>query len=333
MENQVWHAGTLLEMSGYYWKTCTLHAAVKLDIFSLIGRGRFSAEALAKSLNADTDGLERLLNALSAMQLLSKNDEGYANTEASRQYLDLQSPDYLGWMIMHHHHLVQSWSQLDQAVASGSPVRASAAESSEKWRECFLRGMHTNARLQAPALVQSIDLSGRESLLDLGGGPGTYAIHFCRANPGLQSVVFDLPDSRPIAEANIQEAGLGERIRFQAGDYHKDSVDGRFDVVWLSHILHAEGPEACQKIVDLAVSALRPGGRILIHEFILADSKDAPEMPALFSLNMLVGTRSGRAYSEAELKELLTAAGVRQINRLDYRGPTASGILSGHVTA
>jgi len=333
MENQNWHAGSLLEMSGFYWKTCTLHAAVKLDVFSLIGDQRLTSGAVADALNADRDGIERLLNALSAMQLLTKNADGYVNTAASRQYLDQSSPDYLGWMIMHHHQLVPSWNQLDKAAVSGLPVRASASDSSEEWRTCFLKGMHTNARLQAPAVVNAIDLTGKGKLLDLGGGPGTYAIHFCQANPGLESLVFDLPDSRPVAEANIQAAGLADRIGFQAGDYHKDGVDGRFDVAWLSHILHAESPAACQKIIEQAVSALRPGGTILIHEFILDDTLDQPEFPALFSLNMLVGTQAGRAYCESALKELLAAAGVAYIKRLDFRGPTDSAIISGHVAA
>ena len=51
----------------------------------------------------------------------------------------------------------------------------------------------------APVLVPKIDLSNRRHLLDLGGGPGTYAIHFCLNNPQLKATVYDLPTTRPFA--------------------------------------------------------------------------------------------------------------------------------------
>ena len=329
MAEKQWHPGQLLEISGYYWKTCTLHAAVKLDVFTAIGEGRVPARELADRLNAGSDGLERLLDALCALQLIRRHADGYENTPTSLAYLVSTSPDYLGWMMMHHYHLVDAWHRLDEAVVSGGPVQAPASEASPEWRQAFLKGMQTNARLQAPSVVSAIDLKERKKLLDLGGGPATYAIHFCQANPGLSAIVFDLPDARPVAEANIRAAGLSERIGFQAGDFHQNTVSGRFDVVWLSHILHGEGPADGQKVVDLAVSALEPGGVVLVHDFILDDSRDGPEFPALFSLNMLVGTRYGRAYSESELKQMLSGAGMSAIERLDFRGPTDSGIIYG----
>ena len=321
--------GKLLQISGNYWKTCTLHAAVKLDLFSLIRKRQATADSIGQLLNADTDSIERLLNALCAMGLLNKIDNLYENTQTSLKYLVIDSPDYIGWMILHHHHLVQSWSRLDQAVITGKPQRESSVAAPEKWREAFLKGMQTNAKLHAAAVVSAVDLSERENLLDLGGGPGTYAIHFCKANPGLFAVVFDLPASQPIAEENINSEGLADRIRFQGGDYHEDPIEGRFDVAWLSHILHAEGPESCREIIAKAGGALKPGGVILIHEFILNDNMDGPEFPALFSLNMLVGTTSGRSYSESQLKEMLSSAGFRSVRRLPFRGPTDSGILIG----
>ena len=75
-------------------------------------------------------------------------------------------------------------------------------------------GMFNMAMNTAPRLVPLADLSGRRRLLDLGGGPGTYAIHFCRHNPDLQATVFDLPTTRPFALKTIERFGLGDRVGF-----------------------------------------------------------------------------------------------------------------------
>jgi hypothetical protein len=74
---------------------------------------------------------------------------------------------------------------------------------------------------------------------------------------------------------------------------------------------------------------LEPQGSIIIHEFILNNSMDAPLFPALFSLNMLLGTDSGRSYSEQQLTDMLLAAGVRNIGRVPLKSPNDSGLLVG----
>lgn len=331
MNTQEWHPGTLLELSGYFWKTCTLHAAVKLDVFTAVGDQAFAAKELASKLNVANNGLERLLNALTAMTLLSKSGNKFSNTPAAKNFLSKTGEQYLGHIIMHHHHLVESWTHLDQAVKKGMPVRNRTSFSDEEWRESFLMGMFNMAMAIAPRLVPLIDLGGRRHLLDLGGGPGTYAIHFCMKNPQLKASVFDLPTTRPFAEKTIKKFDLSDRIDFMDGNYLEDRISGRFDVAWLSHILHGEGPDDCLEILKKTVAVLEPEGLIVIHDFILNNSMDGPLFPALFSLNMLLGTTSGQSYSEDQIADMLSRAGVKDIRRIPFENPNDSGIMLGLV--
>ncbi|MFH1152957.1 MAG: methyltransferase [Pseudomonadota bacterium] len=321
--------GKLLGISGAYWQTCTLHAAVKLDVVTAMGEGPVPAAVLAGKIDADPRALAMLLDALCAMDILSKSGNDYAPTQPALKFLSKASDGYIGHMIMHHHHLVESWSKMDQAVKTGKPVRTRSSFDDAEYRESFLMGMFNNAMGMVNQLVPTLDLSGRKHLLDLGGGPGTYAIHFCKYNPGLRATIYDLPTTRPFAEKTIHRFGQGDAVTFLDGDYIKDPVPGSYDVVWLSHILHGEGPVDCQRIVDKAVNALAAGGMIIIHEFILNPERSGPLFPALFSLNMLLGTESGQSYSETELAGMLTLAGIGSITRTGFKGPTESGILLG----
>jgi predicted O-methyltransferase YrrM len=272
-----------------------------------------------------------LLNALTAMGLLSKTQDTYSNTPSSLDFLSKDSPHYIGFMIVHHHHLVDSWSRLDEAVQTGNAARGRVSFADEEVRENFLMGMFNLAMNIAPELSKSIDLSGRKQFLDLGGGPGTYAIHFCLNNPLLRGTIYDLPTTRPFADKTVARFGLTDRIDFMEGNYLEDEIKGTYDVAWLSHILHGEGPDDCQMIVNKAVAALESGGLIMIHEFILDNTMDGPLFPALFCLNMLLGTDKGQSYSEAQLTDMLTGAGAREIRRLPFRGPNESGIIMGVV--
>ena len=331
MTTQPWNPGELLEMSGAFWKTCTLHAAVKLELFSAIDADRLSAEAIADKINGSLKGVVRLLNALVAMALLEKDGDDYVNIPVGREFLCKQSTKYIGHIIMHHHHLVEGWSQLDQAVMTGQPIRSRSSFSKAEWRESFLMGMFNLAMNLAPRLVPSVDLSSRYHLLDLGGGPGTYAIHFCLNNPGLKATVFDLPTTKPFAEKTIKKFELADRIDFMAGNYVEDEISGTYDAAWLSHILHGEGPQTCREIIQKTVAAMEPGASIVIHDFILDDSMDGPLFPALFSLNMLLGTESGQSYSESQIREMLSACGLKNIRRLAIQSPNDSGIIIGTV--
>ncbi|MFZ1985103.1 MAG: methyltransferase [Desulfatitalea sp.] len=329
MTKPEWHPGTLLQLSGSYWQTFTLHAGVKLSLFSILADDPLTADEAAARIAADARGLGMLLHALCAMGLLTKTRDRFDLSAAARRYLVEGAEEYIGYMILHHQHLSGSWARLDESVRTGHALRTSASFGDDRQREAFLMGMFNQAMQQAPAIVDTIDLGNRRKLLDMGGGPGTYAIHFCRKNPRLTAVVLDLPTTRPFAQKTIERFGLSERIHFAAADLIEDEVSGTYDVVWLSHLLHALCPEDCRKVIAKAVAVLEPGGTILIHEFILNDTMDGPLFPALFSLNMLLGTDSGQSYTEEQLRTMLAEAGVRQIKREAYRGPTESGILSG----
>jgi SAM-dependent methyltransferase len=323
--------GELLEISGYFWKTCALHAAVKLDVFTAIGDAQLTGKEISKKLSGSQRGVERLLNGLTAMDLLVKTDGKYANSPAGKTFLAKDSAKYIGHIIMHHHHLLESWSQLDQAVLSGRPVRARTSFSNDEWRESFLMGMFNLAMGLAPKLVPLIDLSARRRLLDLGGGPGTYAIHFCLENPQLKAIVYDLPTTRPFAEKTIEQFELTDKIQFAEGNYLNDPIKGRYDAIWLSHILHGEGPDDCRMIIQKAVGVLEPGGIIIIHDFILNASMDGPLFPALFSLNMLLGTDSGQSYSEDQIIEMLSDAGIKDTRRIAVQSPNDSAIIMGKI--
>lgn len=320
----------LLQLSSSYWSTCTLHAGVKLDLFTLLAEAPMTVPELARSVKANERGLAMLLHALVAMELLEKAADRFAATGVSAEYLSKASPAYMGHIIMHHHFLVEGWSKLDQAVKTGTPVRRRSSHDADGLeRESFLLGMFNLASMLAPRLAAEIDLGGRRRLLDLAGGPGTYAIYFCKQHPELTAVIYDLPTTRPFAEQTVANFGLTERIAFVAGDIVVDRIGTGFDVVWISHLLHSEGPETCAAILAKAAAALNEGGLLLIQEFILDDSRDAPLQPALFSLNMLIGTPAGQSYAQGELCDLMTQAGLRDVKRLAISLPNGAGIMAG----
>tara|TARA_B100000315_G_C14565575_1_gene582772 strand:- start:162 stop:1157 length:996 start_codon:yes stop_codon:yes gene_type:complete len=323
--------GRLLQLSGSYWQSCTLHAAVKLDLFTKIGKDSLKSNDLAERLKADKKAAETLLNALVSMGLLVKSNEIYTNTVYSQSFLCKDSEKYIGHIIMHHHYLVNSWSQLDKAVITGKPVKVVSPENKQEELESFLMGMFNMAMNLAPGLVEKIDISNRKTLLDLGGGPGTYAIFFCLNNPQLKATVADFSTTKPFAESVIKKFNLSDRIDFKGIDYSVEDIPGSYDVVWLSHIIHQENPQSAQKLINKAVAVLNPGGMIIIHDFILNNTMDGPLFPAIFSLNMLLATKSGQSYSQEQIENMFRSASIKDIKRIPFDSSNDSGIILGVI--
>lgn len=322
----------LLQLSGSYWSACALHAAVKLDVFTHLSAGNLTVAEISCLTGSDERAMTTLFNALTAMGLLSKAESSYSVPPSVTEYLSRKSDKYLGHIIMHHHHLMAGWNRLDEAVKSGGPVRENSSQTDDaKGRESFLMGMFNMASLSAPLIVPNIDLSERRKLLDLGGGPGTYAIHFCRHNPELRAVIYDLPSTQPFAEQTVARFNLSDRITFLSGDIITDYIGSGYDAAWISQLLHSEGPGGAAIMLRKSVKALLPGGIVLVQEFILDENRASPPFPALFSLNMLIGTAAGQSYSQEELAGMMKEAGLRDIKRLALELPNGAGIMCGVV--
>ncbi|MDL2227246.1 methyltransferase domain-containing protein [Deltaproteobacteria bacterium OttesenSCG-928-M10] len=335
MAEKQWSPKDLFSLFSFNWQACAIQAGVNLDLFTALDNGPDSAMSLAdlaRRINVNERALGMLVTALTAMGFLDRDGETVCLTADSRRYLSAKSDDYYGFMVKHSSNILPAWTRLAEAVRTGRSTAAiSPADSdNEEERENFLMGMFNVARQQADIVAEALDLSGRKRLLDLGGGPGTYAVHFCRKYPELTATVFDQPATEKFARATVARFGLSGRIDFMGGHFLADPMPQGYDVAWLSQVLHGEAPPDAARLVANGASALAPGGLLCVQEFIIDDDRRGPAHSALFSLNMLVQTEGGQSYTESEIKELMTAAGITGIKRLQAQLPPGCGILTGH---
>jgi hypothetical protein len=118
-----------------------------------------------------------------------------------------------------------------------------------------------------------------------------------------------------------------ERIELRAGDYRTDSIPGVYDAVFLSNIIHGESETENLKLMTKLAGALRPGGRIIIKDHMLNDSRTHPPVGAVFSLLMLLTTAHGRCYSFGEIQTWLHQVGLKHVRQLDLLPPLTSSLI------
>jgi SAM-dependent methyltransferase len=301
--------------------------AIELDLFTAVGGGTTAAGA-AQRIKADARATEMLLNALVSMGWLEKREGRFFNTRGTARCFVAGSPEDARMAMMHQVHLWTRWSTLTEVVKAGTAVVSGRPEErDESWTRAFIAAMHHNASERAVAVTPHVPLRGVRRMLDLGGGSGAYSIAFARANPELHSDVFDLPSVLPLTQEYVRAAALSDRISTRPGDMRADPLGGGYDLVWISAICHMFSEQENRDLFQRVHDALAAAGRIVVQDFILDADKTSPRNAALFSLNMLVGTRSGASYSEPEYAEWLKAARFSDVQRVHIPGQT--GLMIG----
>ncbi len=274
------------------------------NIFNYLEEKAFTVEELAPKLKADKRALEILLDALCGLGLLTKSKGKFRNTPVSSKHLVSGKPEYQGDIMRHAETLWQNWSALDEVLITGLPARRAHDH------QAFINGMHNIAQSRVKSLLSVLDLKGVKTALDLGGGPGTYAIAL--AKKGIDVTLYDLPETMRIARTNARNAGV--KIKLRKGDFVHDDIGRGYDLILLSQILHAYSPRENADLLLKCFQALNPGGVIYIQEIPIDKELTSPVRSAIFSVNMLVNTLGGRCYNAVEIEEWLKSAGFLDIS-------------------
>lgn len=308
-----WTRDEILAVARSFMEARVLLTAADLDLFTYTAEQPQSAVDLAQRIGADVRALTVLLDALAAMGLLIKTDGRYSACPAAALYLTRGGHQSVLPLVHHQVHLWDTWSTLTQKVLGPN---GGASRAQDRTLEAFIEAMHVIAAPQADAIVAAVDPSGSTSLLDVGGGPGTYTAAFLRAVPTLRATLFDRPPVLEIAKRHLNEAGLMHRVSLAAGDFTRDPLPGAHDLAWVSAIIHQNGPQENVNLFRKVHEALVPGGRIVIRDHVMSPDRTAPRAGALFAINMLVGTREGSTYTFEEIQSWLEAAGFTRIRSL-----------------
>jgi SAM-dependent methyltransferase len=306
-------------------QSAALAAAVRLGLFAALDAGALDPTQLAGRLGVPARPLAQLCRVLLAMGLVERDGARFSLRRDVAEILVPGRPGSLVGLIDLEVENFLSPALVLEAVRRDAPAVygdadpwAAHAVSAERAR-AFTRAMHDISSRPGEALARALDFSAGGRLLDAGGGSGAISIALARAWPLLECVILDLPVITPLAEAYVAQAALGSRIRTHPADFFADPWPGGFDAVLFSQILHDWPPQRGAQLLDSARRALRPGGRVLIHEKLIDDDGRGPLANALVDLDMLVWTE-GQQYTSSGLHALLGACGFSNARTTPTRG-------------
>ncbi|MGH3186202.1 MAG: methyltransferase [Streptosporangiaceae bacterium] len=175
----------------------------------------------------------------------------------------------------------------------------------------FDRSVRSQNRLVLRGLLTSYDWASCGTVIDVGGGDGTFLAGLLRRYKHLHGVVFDLPHVAAAAPEVLRDADVADRCSVLTGSFF-EAVPRGGDVYLLKTILHDWDDEHASTLLRTVRQAMPPGGRLLVMEAILRPG-DAYNVGKLMDLHSLVLVQ-GRDRDRDAFQALLTGAGLRLTN-------------------
>jgi SAM-dependent methyltransferase len=298
-----------------------LFTALELDLFEHIaaaGPGGATVAALGQACGITAPRLQTLITTLTSIKCLRRSEDGlYTLSPNTSQYMVSSSKyyygDYLKFQIGRQFY--HTMGSLPEVMKSGKAPSYASWFSDPDVAKMYTQAQHNGSVATAKAIIKKkLQLGNISRMLDVGGGSGAFSYVFVGATPGLKSTVLELPEVCRTGEGirASQPEDVRDRVNFVELDATSPNwpvEDLSFDVVLMSYISGSVPEPIISKLYWNAFKALRPGGRLLVHDFMVDDSLAGPALGALWGLQHVTVNAEGLGLCPQEIISRMKSAG------------------------
>lgn len=310
-----------------YWATGIVGAAASHSLFTHLEDGATTAHDLAGRAAISHRGAQALLDGLVSVGLVELHDGHYRNTPEAAAFLVEGRPTCLsGFAKLKAGHMA-SLAALPEVVRAGGPLTDAVVEVADNphWEE-LVQALAAQSVPVAHTAADTLRIAeaGEISILDIGGGSGVYSAAWLERNPAARSTQLDWAPINAIARRLLAERGVADRVDYVDGDFHSTDLGAAaaYDIVVYSNIAHQEGPEDNMALFARVRSVLKPGGTLVISDYVVDDDRSGPPYPLTFASEMLLKSRHGSTWRRADYHAWLSKTGYDDISFQTTPSPT-----------
>jgi ubiquinone/menaquinone biosynthesis C-methylase UbiE len=320
----------VLRIAERFFDSAVLFALFELGVFRLLAAKPRTMEDLHREMGGHEESLRALLDAAVALKILAKAGDEFKANEVLLTCLGREdSPAYIGEWVAFLHALATPLLRFHEVVRSGSIAAALYDDMSGDTlpAQRMTPAMDAYARGRGMEITDRLDFSTTRTLLDLGCGPGTYAMAIVEKYPHVRATLLDLPGA--IAEARRLAAKRGKlaSLEFIAADALTWVPEHGYDDVLISNTLHMLGPSLSLELLKRCYAMVNPGRRIIIQAQFLNDNRTSPRWPTLLNLIQRVATPHGRNHALGETAAWLRQAGFTDVRHVRFSLANVNSVL------
>ncbi|HEX2925544.1 MAG TPA: methyltransferase [Ruminiclostridium sp.] len=280
----------ILEYLHGYKVTYLLMCAARWKLFDELVEPS-TAVQVAERLKLNAENTEMALDIFSGLGVILKENNLYRIEKCYQELLTSTSERsmlplfQLEQHLLVHHNTIQAMRDAWQYGKAGDTLNENGKEGIQK---TYGQAMDNGGRLAALHTARIFSHLNEGLILDLGGGMGTYAEAICRLNSSLRMEVYDRPEMEKVCMDHLEYSGVKDRVTFKNKNILTDPIDSPCEGILLSNVLHLFTQEDNKKLLKRCAQALKPGGRLVVHDFFL-DEQHTGNIPSLlFSIDWLL---------------------------------------------
>ncbi len=295
------------------WAAAVLGSAAQHGVLNALEGGGDNADGVARKAGISRRGAQAVLDGLAGLGLITLSNGTYRNTPEASAFLVKGKPSYLGGMAEVMTKSLNEWATLPDAVKSGQPTASEQADKADMDFWHIL--VPAIAALSFPVADMiagrlGVATAGAVRWLDVGGGSGVWSAVWLKANPKARGVQLDWPIVNKIAREFAGQFGVADRFDTIDGDFHTvDFGSAQYEYGIYGHIAHQETPADNVAVFRKFRKAIKPGGTLVVNDFVLDENRTGHPFAMLFPAQMLLVTKGGNAWRQSDYRTWLTEAG------------------------
>ena len=288
-----------------------VHVAAEVGLADALGADEvLDADTIAARIGCDPGAVGRLLRALHAHGLFTRNGGGWQHNEASRVLRSGHPQSVRDYARMFASPLMWGCiTELGHSVRTGDPA-ANLFDPNGTWAylaahpdeaAIFNTAMTAKSHADAAEVIESTDLTDAGTVVDIGGGRGQLLHAILDASPSATGILFDLP--AVTAQAIPRN---DNRLQVHPGDFFTDPIPP-YDTAVVMTVIHDWPDDKAIAILRAARAAARPTSRLLIIDSVIDN-----DTPTTFVTDLdiaMLAITGGLERTTHELADLLTASG------------------------
>jgi ubiquinone/menaquinone biosynthesis C-methylase UbiE len=293
----------------------SLFAALHIDLFSHLSDRPKSEQELATEADIPLNRITTLTTALRSIGLLVRKGGKLSNAPASETFLvkgaKYDFGDYLRYQIDRQMYpfLQQINAAMDGTLDHDAVDSYASWMSDPKEARVYSQAQHAGSLGPGRTIARLLDLSDARSLLDVGGGTGAMTVSLCKENPELTSTIIDFPNVAEIGWQFISEAGVVDRVRYSPANALECEWPTERCAVLMSYLFSGVPETSIQSLIEDAFATLRPGGTLIVHDFMVDSEKAEPQLAALWHLQHMAFAPEAASLTAKRISAAMSAAG------------------------
>lgn len=310
----------LTEMADYI-VPFTLRAVCDLGIADELAEGPLSVDELARRTGTHTLSLYRALRALASKGVFTEIEPRVFDLTPLAQPLRSDHPQSLREAYPLLAADIQAWARYDHSLRTGKAA-FDVAHGKSYW-EHMVSNPEDNARFNASqravsrrevrALVPGYDWAQFRTIVDVGGGNGTFLAGVLADNPSVRGTLFDQPHVVSSSGPVLAERGVTDRATVVGGSFF-DEVPAGADAYTIKRALYDLDDEGAVEVLRVIRRAMRDDSRLLVIEPVVEPGNEF-DWGKLYDLLLLV-MRGGGGRSREHMEELLAKADLELVRVL-----------------